>query len=58
MHSLISCKEEKVRMDMMHTVLLEARRDELFRARIESSHDKRVLDLGCGTGIWSIDVAE
>ena len=37
-------------MDMIHTVLLEARRDELHRARIESTNDKRILDLGTGTG--------
>lgn len=41
---------EKTRMDMIHTVMLEARRDELHRARIESRDDKRILDLGTGTG--------
>lgn len=37
-------------MDMIHTVMLEARRDELHRARIESRNDRRILDLGTGTG--------
>jgi len=49
---------EKDRLDIMHQVFLVARRQELHRARIESTTDIRILDLGTGTGIWAIDMAE
>lgn len=45
-------------MDMLHTILLEARRDELHRAPVQDLKDFRILDLGTGTGIWAIDMAE
>ncbi|KAL9050345.1 MAG: hypothetical protein Q9162_006696 [Coniocarpon cinnabarinum] len=51
-------KQEKVRMDMLHTILLEARRNELHRAPVQNDKDFRILDLGTGTGIWAIDMAE
>lgn len=35
-----------------------ARRDVLHSAPIHNKENPRVLDLGCGTGIWGIDMAE
>ena len=45
-------------MDMLHAILLETSRDELHRAPVENNNDFRILDLGTGTGIWAIDMAE
>lgn len=45
------------RLDIYHKLFMVARRDQLHQApmpRIEP----RILDLGCGTGIWAIDMAE
>jgi methylase of polypeptide subunit release factors len=48
-------------MDIMHKFFLVARREDahggLHEAHI-STNSPRVLDLGCGTGIWAIDMAE
>lgn len=35
-----------------------ARRDVLYFAPIDKLQSPLILDLGCGTGIWAIDVAE
>ena len=48
---------EKIRMDMLHDVML-AIRPGLHSASIRSKQDVRILDLGTGTGIWAIDMAE
>ena len=45
-------------MDMMHTILLDARRGELHRAPVQDEAEYRILDMGTGTGIWAIDMAE
>lgn len=52
-------KEEENRLDIMHKTLTVAR-GKLFSAPVNISpgYMCNVLDLGCGTGIWSIDVAE
>lgn len=53
-------QEEKDRMDMYHKILEVARRHKLHDAPIvpHSAEPPRILDLGCGTGIWAIDMAE
>lgn len=52
-------QDEKDRMDIFHKLFLVARRDELHTAPFTPNYDgPRILDLGCGTGIWSIDMAE
>lgn len=50
---------EKDRMDIYHQMFLVARRQELHCGRIDpDAEDIRILDLGTGTGIWAIDMAE
>lgn len=53
-------QEEKDRMDIYHKIMEVARRGQLHTAPIYvNPHDPpRILDLGCGTGIWAIDMAE
>ncbi|KAL1962533.1 hypothetical protein VTN77DRAFT_9408 [Rasamsonia byssochlamydoides] len=49
-------EQEQDRLDIFHKVITEARvGNELIRAPLYPN--SRVLDLGCGTGIWAIDVA-
>lgn len=45
-------------MDIFHTLFLRARQDRLHVAPIMQTEDMRILDLGTGTGIWAIDMAE
>ncbi|KAF2493853.1 S-adenosyl-L-methionine-dependent methyltransferase [Lophium mytilinum] len=53
------CDElEKDRMDIYHKLFLVARRDHLHQAPMPQQWEPRILDLGCGTGIWAIDMAE
>ncbi|KAF2458167.1 methyltransferase LaeA [Lineolata rhizophorae] len=58
---LFPCDEaEKDRMDIYHKLFLVARREQLHQApitRVPWDHN-RILDLGCGTGIWAIDMAD
>jgi ubiquinone/menaquinone biosynthesis C-methylase UbiE len=44
----------------MHKTFLVARNNRLFNApvHIGPGYKCNILDLGCGTGIWSIEVAE
>lgn len=52
---------EKDRMDIYHKLFLVARRDQLHSAPVPPDArwgPPRILDLGCGTGIWAIDMAE
>lgn len=51
---------EKDRMDIYHKLFEVARRGALHQAPITvNPYDPpRILDLGCGTGIWAIDMAE
>ncbi|KAF4471554.1 methyl transferase [Fusarium albosuccineum] len=44
-------------MDILHQVLLIARDNKLFRAPI-TRQSPRIMDLGAGTGIWAIQVAD
>jgi len=45
-------------MDIFHKFFTVARGDQLFSSPIRETEAPRILDLGCGTGIWGIDVAE
>ena len=47
-------------MDIFHHLFLLASAQKLHQAPIMEKHDgsTRILDLGTGTGIWAIDVAE
>lgn len=45
-------------MDMIHSLLLEVCRGNIHQAPMENKSDPCVLDLGTGTGIWAIDMAE
>jgi len=46
------------RLDVFHKIFLVARNGVLHSAPIYSLESPRILDLGCGTGIWVIDMAE
>lgn len=45
-------------MDIYHKLFAVARRDQLHQAPIPQHWEPRILDVGCGTGIWAIDMAE
>jgi methylase of polypeptide subunit release factors len=47
---------EQDRMDMQHRAMFLAAGGELLYAPVKSP--QRILDLGTGTGIWAIDVAD
>ena len=55
-----SPQEEKERMDIYHTMFLVARHQVLHDAPLAQpiNAETRVMDVGCGTGIWAIDMAE
>jgi ubiquinone/menaquinone biosynthesis C-methylase UbiE len=48
------------RMDIYHKFFSVARRDALHSTPFIPNYDRgpRILDLGTGTGIWAIDMAE
>ncbi|KAL2136624.1 hypothetical protein VTI74DRAFT_2653 [Chaetomium olivicolor] len=46
------------RLDVFHKIFLVARRNALHSSHIQLPSNPRVLDLGCGTGIWGIDMAD
>lgn len=51
-------QEEQNRMDCMHALFREARRKKLHEYPLVSyGEPPRVLDLGCGTGLWCMDMA-
>ena len=51
-------QHEKDRMDIYHKLFAVARRDHLHQAPVPQHWEPRILDIGCGTGIWAIDMAE
>lgn len=53
-------QQEKDRMDIYHTLFLVARNKKLHDAPIAEpiTIETRILDVGTGTGIWAIDMAE
>lgn len=54
-----SVKKEQDRLDIYHKMFLIARREEHHSAPITRNYTPtRILDLGTGTGIWAIDMAE
>ncbi|RDW72979.1 S-adenosyl-L-methionine-dependent methyltransferase-18 [Coleophoma cylindrospora] len=54
------CDEQEMdRMDIFHKFFLVARRDQLHSTPfIRNYEGPRILDLGTGTGIWAIDMAD
>lgn len=53
------CDEpEKDRMDIYHKLFLVARWEHLHEVPISRAAETRLLDLGSGTGIWAIDMAD
>lgn len=52
-------QQEQDRLDIYHKLFLVARHDQLHKAPLIPNYDgPRILDLGTGTGIWAIDMAE
>jgi predicted O-methyltransferase YrrM len=52
-------QQEKDRLDIFHKLFLVSRQGALHKAPlIPSNGPPRILDLGTGTGIWAIDMAE
>jgi methylase of polypeptide subunit release factors len=45
-------------MDIYHKLFLVARREVLHEIPLTAKDRVRILDLGTGTGIWAIDMAE
>lgn len=47
-------------MDIYHNLLYDHARIDLHSARLspEQPGKPRILDVGCGTGFWAIDMAE
>ncbi|KAI9810621.1 MAG: Secondary metabolism regulator lae1 [Pycnora praestabilis] len=52
-------EQEKDRMDIYHKIFSVARREQLHQPKLTPylTH-ARIMDLGTGTGIWAIDVAD
>ncbi|KAI9837015.1 MAG: Secondary metabolism regulator lae1 [Sarea resinae] len=55
-----SVQQEKDRMDIYHKFFQVARNERLHKAPMIPNNlgPPRILDLGCGTGIWAIDMAD
>ncbi|KAI9815829.1 MAG: hypothetical protein M1832_005243 [Thelocarpon impressellum] len=51
-------EQEKDRMDIFHRLFAVARDEELHRVPIRRDVPVKILDLGTGTGIWAIEVAD
>lgn len=52
-------QDETFHLDIGHSLFLKARGDKLHSAPISTSDGQtRILDLGTGTGIWVLDMAE
>lgn len=58
-------EEELERLDIFHQLILETRARDSCAGGLHEipispppNHPLRILDLGCGTGIWSIDMAD
>ncbi|KAK4170452.1 S-adenosyl-L-methionine-dependent methyltransferase [Cladorrhinum sp. PSN259] len=49
---------ELERLDILHKLFLVLRRDALHSAPLPDPTNPRILDVGCGTGIWGIDIAD
>lgn len=52
-------EKECDKIDIYHKIFLVLRKDELHTAPIQPNYEPtRILDLGTGTGIWAIEMAE
>ncbi|MCJ1468465.1 Secondary metabolism regulator lae1 [Pseudocyphellaria aurata] len=52
-------EQEKDRMDIFHKMFSVARREQLHSTTFIPNYEPpRILDLGAGTGIWAIDMAD
>ena len=51
---------EKERLDILHNLFYEQAQIDMHSARItqERGRRPRILDVGCGTGFWAIEMAE
>ena len=49
-------EQEQERLDLIHRMFLISAGEKLFFAPVKDP--KRILDLGTGTGIWAVEVAE
>ncbi|KAH8145923.1 uncharacterized protein LAJ45_10065 [Morchella importuna] len=49
---------EQDRLDMHHHIFLKLLYGKLTLAPLDQYPPRRVLDVGCGTGIWALDMAE
>lgn len=56
MEILTSQQTEQSRMDLHHEVFLMLMHGQLFNAPIQDPG--HILDIGTGTGIWAIEVAD
>jgi hypothetical protein len=59
-HADAQFKEERHRMDVYHNLFYDKAGLSLHSARLipEVTHRPRIMDLGCGTGFWAIDMGE
>ena len=48
---------EQDRLDMQHRIFVTALDGRLYRAPLPPGDIGHVLDVGCGTGLWCMDVA-
>ncbi|RPA88311.1 S-adenosyl-L-methionine-dependent methyltransferase [Ascobolus immersus RN42] len=55
-YALPNDEAEQERLDLMHHLFNLFMKGELYLAPIKSP--KRILDVGCGTGVWAIDIAD
>ncbi|KAK4451776.1 Trans-aconitate 2-methyltransferase [Podospora aff. communis PSN243] len=46
------------KLDIFNKFFMVARRDHPFTSPLHNRETPRIMDLGCGTGIWGIEVAE
>lgn len=51
-------ESEQDRLDMQHHIFGIALKGELFLAPLPKENLFDVVDVGCGTGIWAMDVAD
>ncbi|GAB1312356.1 Secondary metabolism regulator LAE1 [Madurella fahalii] len=49
---------ELSRLDLTHEMMVKGTGDKLFHAPIEEKKVKRILDVGTGTGIWAMVIAD
>jgi hypothetical protein len=59
-HADVQVKEERHRMDVYHNLFYDKAGLSLHSARLipEVAQRPRIMDLGCGTGFWAIDMGE